>query len=350
MVELAWCRCLLLLYYCTLLWSAEEGSWSARPTHIPGLVCDSVGFHYTVYPKWNWHISMKLTAFDRQGGAHALSAQNDCGTWIIRRESGAVALHAFYNGCYVYEENDEHVMTILVEKEYSPGNWTFVQIKTLKCPKLRVTIQCSQDELISVISKAFTRPQLKLDSVRLIMGEATCKPVLKNNGFLMFNLSTCGTTHKEVDGTAIYETVLLANIDLKTNNTSTKTSLPIRLHIQCSLGSSDVSTTEPTNALIPSPLPSDVPKPLMLQMRLAKEKMTMYKAAGNGTALVSSQGPLYFPNGASGKGSPALPRLLAEKWERIVLVVGVLAALLSIWIIKRRCKKLNDKAVSGIQQ
>ncbi|XP_069801033.1 uncharacterized protein [Dendropsophus ebraccatus] len=90
---------------------------------------------------------------DKQGGAHVLSQQRDCGIWISRRHSGSVALHALYNGCYVYEQNDENVMRIMVKMKYNPGNWTIPQMKVLRCPKRReerAVEEAASNETISV--------------------------------------------------------------------------------------------------------------------------------------------------------------------------------------------------------
>ncbi|XP_075707328.1 zona pellucida sperm-binding protein 4-like [Rhinoderma darwinii] len=266
---------MLLLDYCTLISSDGKGSWSINPIDSPGLICDPLGFHYTVYPKWNGHLSVKLTAFDQQGRAHVLSTHKACKTWIKRHPSGSVALRASYNGCYAYEENNENLMTISVEKEYIPGNWTFLQVKELRCPKLGVTVRCTQDEHISIaISKDLTRPSLKLDSVHMIAGnEEACKPVLRTNGFILFQFSpsTCGITSKEIDGIVIYETIILANIDVTIpNDTSIRSSVPIRLHIHCSLVSSDLPTQN-TGALIQSPVTNGIPESFTLQMRFAED-------------------------------------------------------------------------------
>ncbi|XP_075054310.1 zona pellucida sperm-binding protein 4-like [Mixophyes fleayi] len=316
---------LMYLCHCTHLPTAKEGVWNINPANSPGLYCNTHGLQYIVSSKRHRLISVRFSAFDKKGNAHVLSNNSDCGTWIMRSLSGSVTLHASYDGCYVYKQDNKNKMTISIEREYVSGKRMPPQIKELRCPILgalnrstpelcsaiphkeriacasssitrdmcnkqeccfdddqinpcyygnKVTIQCSQEEISIAVSKDLTQPPLRLESIHTMKGkEAACSPIMRTSGLVLFqfNLSTCGTTSRDSDGIVHYENVMVADIDDVRNQNTTELSSLLRLHIQCSVDPS-VLSTENAGTLIPSSPPSDAgSKPLTLQMRFAKD-------------------------------------------------------------------------------
>ncbi|XP_063812328.1 zona pellucida sperm-binding protein 4-like [Pseudophryne corroboree] len=342
---------LMLLCHYTLLSTAEEGFWSINPPSIPGLYCTSQGFQYVVPTKRHRLISVKFSALDKKGSAQVLSNSRNCGTWILRNSSGSVTLHSSYDGCYVYEQDYNNKMMLLIERELVSGEWMHPQIKELKCPKLealnrsapdhcsvvplkeriacaaspisrcmctkqgccfdsedqinpcyyghKVTVRCTKDALISIaVSKDLTQPPLRLDSIHMMKGrDAACSPTLRTSGFVLFqfSLSACGTTSSERDGTVSYENIMVAETDnvRSQNVTAAELGSPLRLHIQCSLNPS-VPSAQNTGVLVPSsPLPDAGPKPSTLQMRFAKDDLYMkYYIDGEYPVVKQPQDPI----------------------------------------------------------
>ncbi|MEE6468293.1 hypothetical protein FKM82_008245, partial [Ascaphus truei] len=224
--------------------------------------------------------------------------------------------------------NYDHIMTLLIEREYTAGKWTIPQSEELRCPMLealdapssdhcsdvkkeermscassrasqdicqrrgccfdpsdqstpcyygdKVTVQCSKDGQISIaVSKDLTLPPLIVDSVRLIKGEGVaCSPVQKNNAFVLFQfpLSSCGTTFRDSGNYALYENNVLADTDVRTWRAASITrDSTLRLHVRCSFASTDIVPLNVSVFTLPPPLPATSFGPLTLDMRIAKD-------------------------------------------------------------------------------
>ncbi|MGH0173560.1 UNVERIFIED_CONTAM: hypothetical protein FKN15_065695 [Acipenser sinensis] len=85
---------------------------------------------------------------------------------------------------------------------------------------IRVTVQCTRDgQVVVVVSRNATRPQLSLDSVGMLGGRnPPCNPVRTSPAFTMFKfpVSACGTTMKRRGSDVVYENLMSAFIDVRT--------------------------------------------------------------------------------------------------------------------------------------
>ncbi|XP_072255444.1 zona pellucida sperm-binding protein 4-like isoform X2 [Pyxicephalus adspersus] len=206
-----------------------------------------------------------------------ISNSSVCGTSVIVKPHGSVLLQVAYDSCFTSEHADDYIMSILFEREYEPGTFMPPEMKKLRCPKPPVNVQCTPDGQLSfLISKHLTKPPLKLHSIHVKNGHADlCGPVLRTRELVLFqlSLSTCGTTIREKDGNITYENVIVAYLNVKKKTASAK--LPccqLRLHIQCTLDTNDLSTQNSSDLMLPPWFDGSLHLP-RLQMRFAKDNL-----------------------------------------------------------------------------
>ncbi|KAG8450359.1 hypothetical protein GDO86_002853 [Hymenochirus boettgeri] len=350
----------------------DRAVWSISPVNQPGLNCETQSLQYNIPTRLPKVFSVRLRALDHKGKPVQLSNSSECGIWLGTNTEGSVSLHAAYGGCYIQEQDSDHVMTISIEREYSPGKWASPKVEELRCPTLndlhplstehcstvlkeervpcanfpitqdacqkqgccfdssegnlqcfygsKVTVQCRYRRQLSVaLSKDLTLPQLDIDSAHLMKGQgAACKPVIKTSSFVLFQFppSSCATTTRETRKQAIYENNLIVRMDTAVRPGDVTLTREFRLHVKCHVKS------PPKN---PTLLPADnfTSVGLELEMRIAK-----------GEQFVVQADP---------------PHEEGSSWEeegaRIAIVGGCLLVILLAIGIFRRVKKRNNSTM-----
>ncbi|XP_029458217.1 zona pellucida sperm-binding protein 4-like [Rhinatrema bivittatum] len=270
--------------------------------------------------------SLQLTVLSKDGKLHALHNDPDCGTSVFQTPNGSVSVSSTYTGCYVYEKNNEYVMTVGIAGRDSAREWTLIEkelrcliqpvldaprpsqcaniqkVNRLSCADLsltqdqcqkrnccydasdrvhpcffgnEVTAQCTQDGQFSIaISKDVTLPSLNLSSVRLARGKSGCGPVAQTNAFLLFKfpLSACGTLSQIYGDQVLYENEIVADKIVQTwKGVSLTRDSTFRLNIQCVFAASSVLPLKVEVFTLGPPPPISSQGPLMLEMRIATD-------------------------------------------------------------------------------
>ncbi|MEE6520121.1 hypothetical protein FKM82_017919 [Ascaphus truei] len=296
----------------------------------PGLDCQENRMQYTIPESLLGDAAPKVTVLDNKGKVQAFYDDPTCGTTLTQKSDGSIVIATTYEGCYVSQRNNNHMMTVGVSSKDDYGAWKIPEPKELRCPIMpamdapspsqcttiqkadrllcggapisqdlcqsqgccydssdlikpcyygnKVTAQCTPDGMFSVaISKDLTAPPLILSSVKLTRGTGSgCTPTAESSVFLLFQfpLSSCGTTFQAVGDYVIYENEILSQRAVQTwKGSSITRDSSFKLTVRCSLASS---------AFIPVPVivftltpPPGVSSygPLNLEMRIAKDTL-----------------------------------------------------------------------------
>ncbi|XP_069508945.1 zona pellucida sperm-binding protein 4-like [Ambystoma mexicanum] len=269
--------------------------------------------------------SLTVQDVDRQ----SFSLQNDtrCGTWVSWRPDGSVVIGVDYTGCYISEQDGEYVLTLYLDHLLPGQNAT--SRKRLRCPNLLakdapspdacaavarvnrlscgslpitqlvcqdldccydpsdsskpcyfgkpVTGQCSADGQATIaISTDAAVPALNLDSLRLLTVTSNCRGLSSygNQAFKVYRFPlSCGGVVQVLADT-VYENRLEAISDILTHNQAfISRDSTFRLTVRCTFASSSGSIPLQVEVFtLPPPLPVSSPGPLLLEMRIARER------------------------------------------------------------------------------
>ncbi|XP_072256607.1 zona pellucida sperm-binding protein 4-like [Pyxicephalus adspersus] len=266
-----------------------------------------------------------LSVIDHNGKPHNLHNSSACGTWVGQHSDGSIMVTASFNGCFVKEQDGEHIMTMSLEV-ISDGKPQYHK-KDLKCPLLpamdapsfdecaaipradripcantsvsrelcesvgccyayydpgslcyfgnKLTAQCTDDNnMVVVVSKDLTLPSLILDSVSLI-GVIAFSPT----GILSLqrlSMSHCRSpiliAFEQAPDGMIYESTLVATKVIQTwQGYSITRDSTVRITVRCAYGKTDVVPLEIEVLTLPPPSPVSTQGPLFLEMRLATD-------------------------------------------------------------------------------
>nr|XP_033805683.1 zona pellucida sperm-binding protein 4-like [Geotrypetes seraphini] len=299
------------------------------------LYCGNTDMKFKL-PMLSEDASFQLTVLTKDGKLHALHNDTSCGISVFQNPDGSVSVSSTYVGCYVYEKNNDYVMTVGIAGRDGTRAWTVVE-KELRCSiqpvhdapsssqcantkKVNrlscadksvnqdlchkrnccydprdlvhpcffgnaVTAQCTQDGQFSIaISKDVTLPSLNLSSIRLVRGQSGCGPVAQNKAFLHFRfpLSACGTLSHVYGDQAVYENEIMAEKTIRTRKgVSITRDSTFRLSVQCIFAASSVHPLKVEVFTLGPPPPVSSQGPLLLEMRIAEDIQysTYYKEA-----------------------------------------------------------------------
>ncbi|XP_041097086.1 zona pellucida sperm-binding protein 4-like, partial [Polyodon spathula] len=140
-----------------------------------------------------------------------------------------------------------------------------------------VTVQCTRDgQVVVVVSRNATKPQLSLDSVSMLGGRSPpCNPVRTSSAFTMFKfpVSACGTTMKRDGSDVVYENLMSASIDVRTGPGGSITrDSTYTLLLQCRYAGNKSVPLQAVVYTIAPPPPVVAQGPLRVELRIAREQ------------------------------------------------------------------------------
>ncbi|XP_075066189.1 zona pellucida sperm-binding protein 4-like [Mixophyes fleayi] len=316
--------------------------------------------------------AFSLTVIDVAGKSHYLHNDSTCGTWIGQKPDGSMVVGAAYHGCYVREEDGDHVMTISLEELLRNGKGQYHK-KDLKCPILpamdapsqsvcasiqqtdrlscaeasvsrdlcerigccfspndfgmpcyygnTLTAQCTDDNnMVVAISKDLTIPSLILDSVNVLGLDSSSCPglsVSKTNLFTLFQFPlSCGGTNKVTDKFMIYEYTFVATKDVRTwQKASITRDSTMRLTVRCSYSQTGVVPLQVEVLTLPPPLPVSTSGPLLLEMRIARDgQYSSYYIDGDYPVIKVLREPVFLEVRILRRYDPNLALILNNCW------------------------------------
>ncbi|XP_068460061.1 zona pellucida sperm-binding protein 4-like [Clinocottus analis] len=135
-----------------------------------------------------------------------------------------------------------------------------------------VTLQCTKDaQMIVVVARDATLPNIDLESVSFLAEDPTCNPVGVTSAFAIyqFPVTACGTVMTEEPGVIIYENRMssLFEVALGPYGVITRDS-HYELLVQCRYIGTTVLALVVEVGLIPPPPPVAAPGPLRVELRL----------------------------------------------------------------------------------
>ncbi|XP_058857092.1 zona pellucida sperm-binding protein 4-like [Acipenser ruthenus] len=141
----------------------------------------------------------------------------------------------------------------------------------------KVTVQCTRDgQVVVVVSRNATRPQLSLGSVSMLGGRnPPCNPVRTSSAFTMFKfpVSACGTTMKRNGSDVVYENLMSAFIDVRTGPGGSITrDSTYKLLLQCRYAGNKSVPLQAVVYTIAPPPPVAAQGPLRVELRIAREQ------------------------------------------------------------------------------
>ncbi|XP_053575626.1 zona pellucida sperm-binding protein 4-like [Bombina bombina] len=312
-----------------------------------------------------------LKVLDNQGESHYLHNSSECGTWVGQEPDGSVVVGAAYDGCYVTEQEDAYLMTILLKEALLDGEIQHHK-KELKCPVLpamdapspdvcaaiargdrvscanapvsrdlceslgccftpldssmpcyygnKVTAQCTADnQVIVALAKDVTVPPLILDSVNVLsVNTATCSglQITRNNLFAVFQFPlSCGSGHM-TDVSQIYENVFEATRDVRNwQGASITRDSTMKLTVRCSYSRTSAVLLNVDVVTLPPPPPVSTTGPLSLEMRIAQDvSYTGYYVDGDYPVVKVLRDPVYLEVRILRRTDPNLVLILNDCW------------------------------------
>ncbi|XP_072241770.1 zona pellucida sperm-binding protein 4-like isoform X2 [Leuresthes tenuis] len=135
-----------------------------------------------------------------------------------------------------------------------------------------VTLQCTKDgQIIIVVARDATLPNIDLDSISFLGDGPTCKPVGITSAFAIyqFYVTSCGTVMMEEPGMIIYENRMSSSYEVAFGPLGAITrDSQYELSVQCRYVGATVEALVIEVGLVPPPLPVAVPGPLRVELRL----------------------------------------------------------------------------------
>ncbi|XP_069508946.1 zona pellucida sperm-binding protein 4-like [Ambystoma mexicanum] len=311
-----------------------------------------------------------LTVRDKSGLSHPLQNDTDCGIWISWRPDGSMVIGADYSGCYVSEQDDEYVMILDSEVFPTEHNSSWQQLKCpvlfamdaprpdacaaiarvdrLSCGSLPITQavcqaleccydptdsskpcyfgkpvtgQCSADGQATIaISADVTVPSLNLADVRLLTVSSTCPGLrsFQSEAFLVYQFPlSCGGVQQVMGDTTIYENRLEASHTVVTwGRASISRDSTFRLTVRCTFTSSSSSIPLQVEVFtLPPPLPVSSPGPLLLEMRIATDRLYgSYYTASQYPVVKVLRDPVFVEVRILQRTDPNLMLVLNQCW------------------------------------
>ncbi|XP_049428976.1 zona pellucida sperm-binding protein 4-like [Epinephelus fuscoguttatus] len=136
-----------------------------------------------------------------------------------------------------------------------------------------VTLQCTKDaQMIVVVARDATLPNIDLESVTFLGNDQNCSPVGTTSAFAIyqFPVTACGTVMMEEPGVIIYENRMtsLYEVAIGPYGAITRDS-HYELLVQCRYIGTSVEALVIEVGLVPPPPPVAAPGPLRVELRLA---------------------------------------------------------------------------------
>ncbi|KAM8971887.1 zona pellucida sperm-binding protein 4-like [Pelodytes ibericus] len=312
-----------------------------------------------------------LRALDHKGKTRILRNSSACGVWVGQKPDGCMLVGATYDGCFVREKNGDYVMTIRLDE--TNNGQVQQHKKDLKCPIMPamdapnpnlcaaiprqdrlsctsqpvsseicegleccfnpsdstmpcyygkpLTTQCTKDTLVQVaISSALTQPPLILDSVRVLNVDSNSCPelkVTKSTSFIAFKFPmSCGSSKQMADVSVIYENTIEASQDLTTwKGASITRDSTIRVTVRCLYARSGIIPLQAQVFTLPPPLPVSTTGPLLLEMRIAKDRQySSYYVDGDYPVQKVLRDPVYLEVRILQRTDPSLVLILNDCW------------------------------------
>ncbi|XP_018411069.1 PREDICTED: zona pellucida sperm-binding protein 4-like [Nanorana parkeri] len=314
-------------------------------------------------------VAFVLSVIDPNGKPHYLHNNSACGTWVGQDSAGSMTVGASFDGCFIKEEAGEHVMTISLE-EILRNEKSRYRKKDIKCPILpamdaprgedcsaipnadripcantsvskelcasvgccytqsnsdnpcyygnQLTAQCTEGNMVVVVSKDITLPSLILDSVSVVGVDPTSCPSLaisKTNSFVGFRFPLSCSAVKASDGMS-YESTLVASKLIQTwQGSSVTRDSTMRLTVRCTYGKTGMIPLQVEVVTLPPPPPVSTPGPLLLEMRIATDgAYNSYFADGDYPVVKVLREPVYLEVRILNRNDPNLVLILDNCW------------------------------------
>ncbi|CAK6968985.1 zona pellucida sperm-binding protein 4-like [Scomber scombrus] len=141
-----------------------------------------------------------------------------------------------------------------------------------------VTLQCTKDaQIILVVARDATLPNLDLESITFLGDTGTCNPVGTTPAFAIYQFPVygCGTVMTEEPGVIIYENRMSSfyEVAVGPHGAITRDS-HYELYIQCKYIGTTVEALVIEVGDVPAPFPVAAPGPLRVELRLANGQCT----------------------------------------------------------------------------
>nr|XP_057932022.1 zona pellucida sperm-binding protein 4-like isoform X2 [Doryrhamphus excisus] len=135
-----------------------------------------------------------------------------------------------------------------------------------------VTLQCTKDgQMIVVVARESTQPDIDLDSISFHANEPRCRPADTTSAFAIyqFPITACGTVIMEVDGVVIYENRMSSTYEVATGlyGAITRDSR-YQVLLQCKYVGFSTEALVVEVGQVPQPNPAAAPGPLNVELRL----------------------------------------------------------------------------------
>ncbi|XP_075325794.1 zona pellucida sperm-binding protein 4-like [Odontesthes bonariensis] len=141
-----------------------------------------------------------------------------------------------------------------------------------------VTLQCTKDgQVIIVVSRDATLPNIDLDSIGFLGDGPTCSPVGTTSAFAIyqFPVTACGTVMMEEPGVIVYENRMSSSYEVALGPLGAITrDSQYELSVQCRYIGSSIEALVIEVGLVPPPLPVAAPGPLRVELRLGNGECT----------------------------------------------------------------------------
>ncbi|KAG8579541.1 hypothetical protein GDO81_010931 [Engystomops pustulosus] len=356
----------LVFWTWCVLWSEARKLWDESSHLHCGVESLELSFPMTIEGA-----AFSLTVLDYQGEPHILSNNSACGFGVSKRLDGTMLISAAYDGCYITKEDQEYVMTLLLEEiqngevdQYkvekrcpittvmdvpSPSICSSVsQVDKLSCMDPPVsqevcaqagccfslsdpampcyygnllTTQCSGDNhMVVAFSKDLTRPPLNLTSVHVVgLDSFTCPglSMTMSASFAAFQFPLACATKSQVPGSPIvYESTIeaLRNAISWRGSTITRDST-MRVTVQCSYSQSAIVPVQVGVSTLPPPLPVTTSGPLLLEMRIAQDvQYSSYFSEIDYPVVKVLKDPVYVEVRLLHRTDPNLVLILNDCW------------------------------------
>uniref|UniRef100_A0A8C2WZW1 Zona pellucida sperm-binding protein 4 n=1 Tax=Cyclopterus lumpus TaxID=8103 RepID=A0A8C2WZW1_CYCLU len=162
-----------------------------------------------------------------------------------------------------------------------------------------VTLQCTKDaQIIVVVAKDATLPNIVLESINFQAEEEKCKPVAVTSAFAIyqFPVTACGTSLREESGVFIYENRMSSTSEVLSGPSGMITrDSSYDLLIQCKYIGTSVKAVVVEVGTVPPPPPVAAFGPLHVELRLANGQCTAKGCLGEDVAYNSFYADSDFP-------------------------------------------------------
>ncbi|XP_075199482.1 zona pellucida sperm-binding protein 4-like [Anomaloglossus baeobatrachus] len=336
---------------------------------VSNLQCQPNSMRFSV-PAINNEFASTLLVLDSKGNAQDLQTDSICGLWVGENPDSSVTINAAYDGCYVREELEDYVVTLIME-HINNGEVEYDK-KDIKCPSLpaldapspsdcaaiqttdrlqcanssvprdvcnllgccfssgaqpqcyygnKFTAQCTDDgKVLIVLSKELTAPSLIFESAFVHGVDSSSCPALrtlKNSAFLMFQFPlSCGGGNRVLGNSIVYENTVEATRDVQTwKGSSITRDSTMRLTVRCSYSQTGNLPLHVEVLTLPPPLPVSTTGPLLLEMRIAKDETYLVYFMDNEYPITKIlRDPVFLEVRILRRTDPSLILILDDCW------------------------------------